>query len=81
MADLKSIISRVADIAEDVLPLIAGPAGAAAVEIAKGLIQLGETAKDVLSAEDAAPLANKLPALQASVTAYANETSAGLRGK
>lgn len=75
MAEIKDIIARLADIAEDVLPLVAGEKGKAAVAIAHGLIELAGTVRETVG-QGAAPLAAKLPALQAAVTKYANETAA-----
>lgn len=77
---LRDIADKLADTAELLAPLIAGPQGAAAVAIAKGLLELGEKAAEVLDADDAAPLTASLPELQARVTAYADETAKGLRG-
>lgn len=78
--EIRDVIDKLADAAEALLPMIGGPKGEAAVEIAKGLIGLGETVRDVLTEDDAAPLAASLPELQARVTAKANETAKGLRG-
>lgn len=78
--EIRDVIDKLADAAEALLPMIGGPKGEAAVEIAKGLIGLGETVREVLSEDDAAALTPSLLALQARVTAKANETARGLRG-
>ena len=79
MPEIKDIIVRFADIAEDVLPLVAGDKGKAAVEIGHGLIGLADTVR-VTVGQDAPPLAAKLPAPQAAVIQHADETATGLRG-
>lgn len=75
----KDIVARLGYIAEDLAPMIGGPKAAAAVEVAKVLIDAGKKAVDTLDGENAAPLPASLAALEQRITAYAQDTADGLR--
>jgi hypothetical protein len=78
--EFDDVLETLGRAAEQLVPLIGGAKGQAAVEIAQAVIGLGGKVKEILGEDDAVVLTERLLPLEERVTTKARETAAGLRG-
>lgn len=72
--DFKALARNLLAIADTVIPLVGGPAGAAALAAAKAVAKAFDDVKDALASDDQVALQSKREELEAAVFAHANRT-------
>lgn len=78
MAGIKDIVDDLVELGALVAPIVIGPAGTAAVQIARKLIETGERVKDQLGETDQAALEAMISELQVNVDAHERQTFGNL---
>lgn len=72
--DLGAIAKQMLVLAENVLPMVGGPLGSAAIIAARGVIGMIDNTKAVFAESDQAALQSKRDELEAAVMAHADRT-------